>query len=55
MEQIVSAVGKAMQAVSGPINAVKYGYMKAASWVEAHPHRTIWLSVAAIVLALVLL
>lgn len=36
------------------VNALWQGYLKAVGWVEDHPHRTFWLALAAIVVALVL-
>lgn len=36
------------------LNALWQGYLKAVGWIADHPHRTIWLSLAAIIAALVL-
>ncbi len=43
-----------MEMMSKALNGVWQGYLRAASWVATHPHRTIWLVLAAIIAALVL-
>ena len=40
--------------MSASLNALKDGYLMAAGWIEAHPHRTLWLALAVITAALVL-
>ncbi len=35
------------------IDAVVSGYLAAVNWTETHPHKTIWLGLAVVVLALV--
>ena len=39
--------------MSKALNAVKDGYIRAVDWVVFHPHATIWLGTAALVVALV--
>lgn len=51
METITAYLGKALHAISAPLNAVKDGYLAAVGWIEAHPHRTFWAAVAALVVA----
>lgn len=36
------------------MNMIWQGYLEAVGWVQNHPHRTMWLATAAIVVALVL-
>lgn len=38
--------------MSKALNAVKDGYLAAVNWVDDNPHKTLWLAVGAIVLAL---
>lgn len=42
-----------MQAISSVINAVKDGYLAAIQWVDDNPQKTLWLALAALILALV--
>lgn len=42
-----------MEAIGNAITKVKDGYLAAADWVAAHPHKTIWASLCLLIAALV--
>ena len=42
-----------MSIISGVINKVKDGYLKAIQWVDDNPNKTLWFATAALILALV--
>lgn len=48
MNYVVPFLGKAMAALSRPLNALKDGYLKAVDWIELHPHGTLWLALGAL-------
>lgn len=41
--------------MSGTVNAIKDGYLKAVQWVADHPHKTLWGTGAYVVGSLVAL